>query len=232
MKVIDFGIKRYEEVLSHQERLFTQLIESKKRGDEGEENVMIGEHYPVITLGRRAKESNVLLNQIELKERGIKTYHIGRGGDVTYHGPGQMIVYPIIDLERHKLGVKEFVSRMEEAVIRLLDRYGIEGERVDGATGVWLGKGSDKERKICAMGIKCSRYCTMHGLALNVTTDLKGFSMINPCGFQDKGVTSLNQEVGDRAEALDIKEVKKEFLDIFLGLIFPFEKVFDFTEKL
>ena len=232
MKVIDFGIKRYEEVLNHQEGLFTQLIEAKKRGDKGEEYVMIGEHYPVITLGRRAKESNVLLNETELKERGVKAYHIGRGGDVTYHGPGQMIVYPIIDLERHKLGVKEFVSRMEEAVIRLLDRYGIEGERVDGATGVWLGKGSDKERKICAMGIKCSRYCTMHGLALNVTTDLKGFSMINPCGFQDKGVTSLNQEIGDRTEALDIKEVKKEFLDIFLGLIFPFDKVFDFTEKL
>ena len=167
---------------------------------EGKEYILIGEHYPVITLGRRAAEMNVLLPDSVLDKRGIKKYHIGRGGDVTFHGPGQLILYPILDLEKHRLGVKEYVNILEETVIRLLDKYGIKGERIEGATGVWIGKGTEEERKICAMGIKCSRFCTMHGLALNVDMDLSGFKMINPCGFKDKGVTSIYEEIKRKRE--------------------------------
>lgn len=166
----------------------------------GKEYILIGEHYPVITLGRRAAEMNVLLPDSVLDKKGIKKYHIGRGGDVTFHGPGQLILYPILDLEKHRLGVKEYVNILEETVIRLLDKYGIKGERIEGATGVWIGKGTEEERKICAMGIKCSRFCTMHGLALNVDMDLSGFKMINPCGFKDKGVTSIYEEIKRKKE--------------------------------
>lgn len=239
IQVIDFGLKDYNEVLDLQTKLFNELIERKvagrdgKNGDKeskGDEYILIGEHYPVITLGRRAKEENILFSKGELEKKEVKVYHIGRGGDVTYHCPGQLIVYPILDLEKHHLGVKDFVDLMEETVIRLIEKYGIKGERVAGATGVWVGKGTDQERKICAMGIKCSRYCTMHGLALNVTSDLSGFTMINPCGFQDKGVTSLEKEIlfeissktSDIGEnKLKIDKVKKDFLDIFFSLIFP-----------
>lgn len=231
MKIIDFGLSDYNKILDLQSDFFNKLIEAKKRGERGEEYILIGEHHPVITMGRRAQEANVLVSSNFLEKKGIKIFKIGRGGDVTYHCPGQMIVYPIIDLERHKLGVKEYVSLMEEAVIRLLSLYDIKGERIEGATGVWIEKDGKDERKICAMGIKCSRYCTMHGLALNVNSDLSGFSLINPCGFQNKGVTSLEKEKCEGYE-IDIRKIKKEFLHIFLSLIFPFKEVFDFTEQL
>lgn len=221
---LDFGLKDYKEVLSLQENLFDELVKAKKEKKQGKEFILIGEHYPVITLGRKAKEQNVLIAEERLKEIGIDLYHIGRGGDVTYHCPGQLIVYPIIELDKHHLGVKKYVALLEETVIQLLAKYDIIGERIDGATGVWLGKGSLNERKISAIGIKCSRFCTMHGLSLNVSADLTGFSLINPCGFQDKGVTSLLQEVeksGKNISEIKIEKVKKEFLDIFLSLIFP-----------
>ena len=220
MKVLDFETGNYGEILKLQEYFFNDLIGNKQRGEKGEEVILIGEHSPVITLGRRAKESNILVPNHILENRGVGVYHIGRGGDVTYHCPGQLIVYPIIDLEKHRLGVKSYVELLEESVIRLLKNYGIKGERVDGATGVWIGKGSDKERKVCAIGIRCRRYCTMHGIGLNVTSDLEGFSLINPCGFKDKGVTSMKKEL--EIKDLDMGKIKKEFLDIFLSLIFPF----------
>lgn len=225
VKVIDFGIGKYEEILNSQRELFGSLVKDKKEGREGEEFILIGEHFPVITLGRRAHESNVLIPQNILNERGIELYKIERGGDVTYHGPGQLIVYPILDLEKHRFGVKDYVNLLEETVIKLLQNYGIKGERVDGATGVWIDKGSKKERKICAIGIKCSRFCTMHGLALNVNPDLTGFSLINPCGFVDKGVTSLQKETGNFASENAMSIIKKDFLHIFLSLIFPFEEI-------
>ena len=227
MKILDFGISDYESILSLQTKLFESLKNDKINNKKGKEIILIGEHEPVITLGRRAKEENLLVSESFLKSQGIKVYHIGRGGDVTYHCPGQMIVYPVLDLERHQIGVKDYVNLMEEAIIILLKKYNINGERIEGATGVWIGKGSDKERKICAMGIKCSRFCTMHGLALNVNSDLSGFSMINPCGFQDKGVTSIKKETG---QEIEIKKIKEEFLHIFLSLIFPFEKILDFSK--
>lgn len=252
MKVIDFGLRDYGEVLELQTSLFEQLIQNKKEKKEGQEFILIGEHPPVITLGRRAKEENLLFSEDYLKEKGVSLYHIGRGGDITYHCPGQLIVYPILDLEKHKLGVKDYVNLLEESVIRLLYKYGITGERIEGATGVWLGKGTPDERKISAIGIKCTRFCTMHGLSLNVNADLSGFSFINPCGFKDKGVTGINLENLEKSGCPEVRKsdqtpkrrqeeettrpdferIKQEFLDIFLSLVFPFEEVLDFPEKL
>ena len=231
-KIIDFGLKDYNEILEKQSTLFHNLLEEKKEDKEENEYLLIGEHYPVYTMGRRAKEENLLISEEILNKRGVKLYHIGRGGDITYHCPGQIIMYPIIDLDQHKLSVKEYVNLLEETVILLLSNHGIKGERIEGATGVWIGKGTTKERKICAIGIKCTRFCAMHGLALNVTSDLRGFTLINPCGFQDKGVTSIAKEKGEGIKAPDISEIKKELSHIFLSLIFSFKKVLDFPEQL
>lgn len=227
IEVRDFGLGNYEEILNLQNSLFETLISDKKNHHNSEETILIGEHPSVITLGRRAKIENILVADSLLSDRCIRIYKIGRGGDVTYHCQGQLIVYPILDLDYHKLGVKKYVELLEETVIRLLDKYGIKGERIEGATGVWIGKGSGKERKICAIGIKCSHFCTMHGLALNVNADLSGFNLINPCGFTNKGVTSMKEELGVE---IDMGKIKREFLHIFLSLIFPFEEFLDFLE--
>ncbi|MCH5227922.1 MAG: lipoyl(octanoyl) transferase LipB [Muribaculaceae bacterium] len=235
VEVIDFGIRDYGEILHQQENLFHTLIEEKKEGIKGKEYILIGEHAPVLTMGRRAKSSNILISDEILKKKRIGLYQIGRGGDVTYHCPGQITVYPILDLDRHGLGVKDYVALMEEAVIILLQKYGIKGERVEGATGVWIGKGTSVERKICAIGIKCNRFCTMHGFALNVNNSLEGFTFINPCGFKDKGVTSMQEELqnGDAVENKqlpDIEKIKRELLHIFLSLIFPLEEILNLPE--
>lgn len=219
MEILDFGLKDYEEVLNLQHSFFDKLILDKKSGILGSECILIGEHPPVITLGRRARNSNVLLSENELQNKGIKTFKIGRGGDVTYHCPGQIILYPIIDLDRHHLGVKEYVDLLEESVIRLLADYNIKGERINGATGVWIEKNTPNERKICAIGIRCSHFCTMHGLSLNVNSDLSGFRYINPCGFIDKGVTSIAEELKVEPEEIEIKKLKKELIRIFLSLL-------------
>lgn len=229
MRVIDFGLKDYEYILNLQTKLFEDLINKKKSGGEGEEYVLIGEHPEVITLGRRAKEENVKVSKGILEERGVKLYHIGRGGDVTYHCKGEIILYPILDLEKHGLGVKDYVRILEETVIKVLERYRIKGERIEGATGVWVEKGSSRERKISAIGIKCNRFCTMHGLSLNVDCDLEGYGLINPCGFTDKGVASM---IAETEKVIEIETIKKEMLDIFFSLVFPFEKILYFTEKL
>ena len=225
--IINFGLQDYGEILNKQLSLFETMISAKKEGNGNKEILLIGEHNPVITMGRRAKEINILYSEDQLKKRGIKIFHVGRGGDVTYHCPGQLIVYPILDLEKHHMGVKNYVSILEESIIKLLSTYGIIGERIDGATGVWIEKGKPHERKICAIGIKCSRFCTMHGLALNVNSDLSGFSLINPCGFVDKGVTSMEKELGRK---VDMKRLKKEFLYIFFSLVVPLEEVLNFSE--
>lgn len=228
MKVIDFGCKNYEEILLLQRELFQKIIQEKKvNGRAGEEYLLIGEHFPVITLGRRADKRNVLIRPEKLEEKGLKIYEIERGGDTTYHCPGQLIAYPILDLSLHKLGVKKYVDLLEESVIILLNRHGIRAKRIPGATGVWIKEGDGEERKICAIGVKCSHFCTMHGLALNVNADLSGFDMINPCGFKDRGVTSIAKEL---KEIQDFEEIKKEFSDIFLSLIFSFEEILDLSE--
>lgn len=195
-------------MLSLQKEIFSSMVMLKKeRKPLSKEYLLLVEHNPVITFGKHAKESNLLLSEGEASDRGISLFHIERGGDVTFHGPGQLVVYPILDLEHHHLGVKDYVYLLEEAVIKTLKEFDIQGERVAGASGVWIDIGTRQERKICALGIKCSRFITMHGLALNVNTDLSGFRMINPCGFVDKGVTSMAKELGKEINMDDVKKI-------------------------
>ena len=217
MDIVDFGISPYREIWEKQKAFQETLISKKKRKlPIGEEHLLIGEHFPVYTLGFHGNESNMLVNTSELSARGCEFIRIERGGDITFHGPGQVILYPIIDLEHRSLGVKNYVSILEESVISLLKEFGIKGERVEGATGVWIGKDTKSERKICAIGVKISRSVTMHGLALNVNTDLDAFSAINPCGFINKGVTSMQKEVG---KEVDMNTVKEKLIYHFLRLI-------------
>lgn len=205
-------------MLKKQRELFTEMVGKKKQGLPIEnEYIFFVEHPPVITLGKHAKESNILFNQEQLADKGLSIYHIERGGDVTYHCPGQIVVYPLLDLEEHHLGVKDYVSLLEEATIRTLSDYGISSERIAGASGVWIGAGTKYERKICALGVKCSRYVTMHGLALNVNADLNGFRMINPCGFIDKGVTSMAIELHKEIEINKVKETLAHHFQVLLG---------------
>lgn len=218
MEIIDLGHKEYGETLAMQRNLFGCMVERKKSGLPVEnEYLLLVEHNPVVTLGKHAKESNMLMSEEMMAQSGVEVYHIERGGDVTYHGPGQLVMYPLIDLEAHHSGVKEYVWMLEESVIRTIAEYGVKGERVAGASGVWIGAGSDRERKICALGVKCSRFVTMHGLALNVNTDLRGFSLINPCGFIDKGVTSLAAETGHECDMEEVKRLlSSHFQDLLL----------------
>lgn len=234
MKIEDLGIKGYDEVYHLQKDAFDRLVNAKKERPKilsadhrhientsdlsSLETIFLVEHNPVITMGRHADVSNLLIPEEILARKGVLVRHIERGGDITFHGEGQLVVYPVIDLESHGLGVKRYIDLLEESIIRTIDRWEIKGERVEGATGVWIDRGTPDERKICAIGVKCSRFCTMHGLALNVNTDLNGFNLINPCGFRDKGVTSMEKETGN---PVGMPEVKKVFLEEFLGLLNP-----------
>lgn len=217
IKVRDLGRMDYDMAWQLQHNLFDRMVALKKENiPVNQEWLLTVEHSPVVTLGKHAKENNVLLSEEELNRRGVICRHIERGGDVTFHGHGQLVVYPILDLEQHKIGVKKYVEILEEAVIQTIARYGIKGERIEGASGVWIGKETHKERKICALGVKCSRFCTMHGLALNISTDLNWFRVINPCGFIDKGVTSLEVETG---RDIEIEEVKQLLVSLLLKLL-------------
>lgn len=201
IQVIREGCVPYRQMLDRQHELFDAMVSRKRHGEPVDtEYILLVEHPSVITLGRHADRNNLLVDHVLLADRGIDVVDIDRGGDITYHGPGQLVVYPIIDMERHHLGVKAYVSILEQAVIDTLAALGIESGRVEGATGVWLGIGTPAERKICAIGVRCSHFVTMHGLALNVNTDLTQFSLINPCGFTDKGVTSIARELGHPAD--------------------------------
>ena len=217
MEIIDFGITSYRTIWEKQKSLQEKLVGLKKdKYSINDEVVMIGEHSPVYTLGFHGDAANLLIDENSLKSKGCECIRIERGGDITFHGPGQLILYPIIDLEKRGLGVKKYINILEESVIRVLNDYGIKGERVEGATGVWIDSATPHERKICAIGVKISRSITMHGLALNVNTDLSWFSAINPCGFIDKGVTSIRKEIGIE---VDMNEVKDKILNIFLSMI-------------
>lgn len=218
MKIVDFGISPYRREWERQKNFQKAVIDGRCKGnsDSIPEVIMVGEHSPVYTIGFHGDIANLIVDERNLKELGCECIRIERGGDITFHGPGQLILYPIIDLIRHKLGVKEYVEILEECVIRLLREYGISGERISGATGVWIGKGSEAERKICAIGVKISHGVTMHGLALNVDTDLRFFSKINPCGFTNKGVTSMSNEI--KSPVL-MGDLKKRIIEIFLTLI-------------
>lgn len=217
MTIIDFKLSPYREIWERQKFLRDSLVEKKRNHDPIEEEyLLIGEHPGVYTLGFHGKADNLLADEKMLRESGCECIRIERGGDITYHGPGQLILYPIIDLEKRGIGVKRYVYILEEAIILLLKEYGIKGERIVGATGVWLGKGLSSERKICAIGVKISRGITMHGLAFNVNTDLTSFSLINPCGFVDKGVTSLEAEKGIK---INMEEVKYKLTSILNTLL-------------
>ncbi len=168
------------------------------------------EHPHVYTLGKSGSENNLLADSIQLRAREAAFYRIDRGGDITYHGPGQIVGYPIFDLEAVGIGLKEYISRLEEVIIKTLAYYGINASRYPGATGVWLDSDMEnKARKICAIGVKASRYVTMHGFAFNVNTDLTYFNYINPCGFTDKGVTSLQKELSGPQDIEVVKNIVK-----------------------
>ena len=209
----DWGLIPYSTAYEKQKELFEQLLEAKSGNQTIHNTLIFCEHPPVITIGKNGKFSNLLYPENILKEKGVSLFRTDRGGDVTYHGPGQLVVYPIFDLDSFHLGLKSYIHLLEEAVIRLLAGYGIKAERMEGATGVWLDADKpQKTRKICAIGVKTSRYVTMHGLALNINTGLNYFHLINPCGFIDKGVTSMQMELG---KEIDLKAVKKQLLEIF-----------------
>ncbi|MDE7368800.1 MAG: lipoyl(octanoyl) transferase LipB [Muribaculaceae bacterium] len=217
IKFIDCGIKPYREMWDMQLELFNELIALKRKKKPIEqEYVLMVEHEPVYTMGRHANPANILISQELLKQDGIECINIERGGDITFHGPGQLVVYPIIDLQEHYIGVKKYVWLLEEAVIRTLAKYGIKGERIEDATGVWIGKGTPTERKICAIGVRVSHSITMHGFALNISTDLNYFNRINPCGFVDKGVTSIEAELHER---VNINSVKHDIQTILNKLL-------------
>ncbi|MDH6304273.1 lipoyl(octanoyl) transferase [Parabacteroides sp. PF5-5] len=193
----NLGRINYADALERQTNAFTALLDAKAKGIQGESQLFFCEHEPVLTLGKSGKEANLLISEELLIQRGITLHHINRGGDITYHGPGQITGYPVFDLEYWNMGLKQYIHTLEEIMINFLAIYGISAERLEGATGVWIDAQTPmKARKICAIGVKSSRYVTMHGFALNINTDLSYYSLINPCGFTDKGVTSLEKELG------------------------------------
>jgi len=212
----DLGTKPYRQTWEEQIRLM-ELIKAKKlQGMEPENFLLFVEHPHVYTLGKSGLEANMLISAIQLQAKQAEFVKVDRGGDITYHGPGQLVVYPILDLESFKLGVKDYVDRLEEVVIRTIAEFGIRGERLAGATGVWLDAHLPTARKICAIGIKCSRFVTMHGFALNVNTDLNYFNYINPCGFVDKGVTSIAKELDREVSMEEVKNiVSRHFGQLF-----------------
>ena len=174
--------------------------------------VLLVEHTPVYTLGKSGHAENLLVSREALEAAGAGFFHIDRGGDITFHGPGQLVGYPILDLECLGIGLRDYIDALEEAVIRTVDRYGIRGGRIHGASGVWIDAEGRRPRKICAIGVRSSRYVTMHGVALNVTTDLSWFSRINPCGFTDRGVTSIASETGSTPSMEEVKRLVVKFL--------------------
>ena len=214
----DWGTIAYGEALRRQTAAFDALLDGKRAGGEdGRSRLFFCSHLPVITMGRNARAENVLMTADELARRGVELYAVGRGGDATFHGPGQLTVYPVFDLERWRMGLRRYIYVLEDIVISFLRDYGLEGRRIEGAAGVWL-DAERRPRKICAIGVRCSRFVTMHGLALNVNTDLSGFTLINPCGFVDKGVTSLAAELG---EPQDMEAAKRRLLTLFADRFAP-----------
>ena len=219
----DLGTMPYKDCWQLQQSLFESRLEQRRRGEQGEDcgTILTVEHTPVYTLGKSGKQSNMLISQAYLESLGAEFFHIDRGGDITFHGPGQIVCYPILDIEKLGIGLRRYIEILEQVVIETVAYYGIKAERLEGATGVWIcDRGADGTpqnwRKICAIGVRASHFVTMHGLALNVSTDLKWFTMINPCGFTDKGVTSISKEIG---KDVDFKEVKQLLVQTLTKLL-------------
>ena len=222
IKVQDLGLRDYKDVWDFQEKLFKATIDIKiknRRESAGlitPNHLLFVSHPHVYTLGKSGDMTNLLLSESQLQSKGATFYKINRGGDITYHGPGQVVGYPILDLENFFTDIHKFLRFLEDTIILTLEEYGIKAERSPGETGVWLDVGTPFARKICAMGVRASRWVTMHGFALNVNADLGYFDNIIPCGIRGKAVTSLNIELGK--ERVNEKEVKEKLLKHFLTL--------------
>ncbi len=214
--LVDLGTMEYGEARQVQQTLFDELLAAKVALPERmpDQRLLLVEHPPVYTLGKSGKEGNMLVSKEYLESIGATFYPTNRGGDITFHGPGQIVGYPILDLEREGIGLRAYIEAIEQTVIDTLADYGIVAGRSEGAAGVWLEPRRGRPlRKICAIGVRSSRYVTMHGFALNVNTDLNWFELINPCGFTDRGVTSIAKELG--VERVDIEEVKRRLVGHF-----------------
>ena len=209
----DLGRMGYSECWDLQLSLFERMLSWKREGKaQSQENageLLLVEHDHVYTLGKSGKQQNMLISEEYLRQIGAEFFHIDRGGDITYHGPGQIVGYPILDLEQVGISLRDYIDSIEESVIGVCDQWGIEAGRIAGASGVWIEPDSPRARKICAIGVRASRYVTMHGFAMNVKTDLKYFNHINPCGFVDRGVTSLEKELGHE---VDFEMVKSQIV--------------------
>ncbi|MBL4905199.1 MAG: lipoyl(octanoyl) transferase LipB [Flavobacteriaceae bacterium] len=222
----DLGLKDYKDTWDYQTKLLQEVVALKidnRRNDNNNitpNHFLFVEHPHVYTLGKSGDPSNLLLNEAQLKAKGAVFYTINRGGDITYHGPGQLVGYPILDLENFFTDIHKYLRLLEEVIIATIAEYGLKGERSDGETGVWLGVGTPFARKICAMGIRTSRWVTMHGFALNVSPDLGYFDNIIPCGIRGKQVTSLEAELGEK---IPLNEIKEKILTHFKNL-FEVEK--------
>ena len=226
VKVLDLGFKPYAESLTIQEDYFNQIIDlkrsnrNKERQDLTDNYLLWVEHPPVFTLGKSGKIEHLLVDQAALEQKGIQFFKTNRGGDITFHGPGQLVAYPIFDLDNFFTDIHKYLRFSEEAIIKTLEEFGLSATRSPGETGVWLDEGTPFARKICAMGVRASRWVTMHGLALNLNTDLSYFDHIVPCGIQGKGVTSLAKELGKPVDAESVKEKLK----LHLGSLFEIEE--------
>ncbi|MBR1631217.1 MAG: lipoyl(octanoyl) transferase LipB [Paludibacteraceae bacterium] len=206
MKFVDWGVIPYRVAWQQQQQLFAQSIENKQKGLPTDDVFIFCEHPSVFTLGRHGNPANMLLNEAYMKQMQVELVQIDRGGDITYHGPGQIVGYPIVDLDHYRIGLKDYIHRIEEIIICTIARWGIQGQRMAGATGVWIDVGRPTCRKIAAIGVRSSKYVTMHGFALNVNTDLNYFRMINPCGFTDKAVCSMQSET---KQIIDMEQVRQ-----------------------
>ena len=213
VSIKDLGLIDYKKCWDYQEELFAEILAVKsdnRKGNKTEStknHLILCEHPHVYTLGRSGDKKNLLVNENYLKSRGAAFHKINRGGDITYHGPGQIVGYPILDLDNFFTDIHKYLRVLEEAIILTLKEYGLNGERSEGETGVWFDVGTEKARKICALGVKSSRWVTMHGFAFNVNADLSYYGNIIPCGIVDKQVTSLEKELGKK---LDVEEVKSK----------------------
>jgi lipoyl(octanoyl) transferase len=218
IKYSDWGLIDYKDAWEKQEKIFEKKVSEKINNEKSqiEQDFIICEHPHVYTLGKNGEKNNLLIDEEFLKKINATYYKTNRGGDITYHGFGQIVGYPILDIEELGLSLKNYIWTIEEMVILTMKEYNISCERLEGATGVWIDTNSPKVRKICAIGVKASRYITMHGFALNVNTDLNYFNYINPCGFVDKGVTSMEKELGRK---IDVQGVKEKLYENFLKLV-------------
>ena len=224
VQFLDLGLSEYGITWDKQESLMKEIIDLKLLNQNLAEHtrtvtpgyLLFVEHPPVYTLGKSGETHNLLLNSVQLADKQISFYKTNRGGDITFHGPGQLVGYPILDLENFAMGLRQYIYSIEEVIIHALAKFGITSSRDPQATGVWLEVGEPASRKICAIGVKSSRHVTMHGFALNVNTDMDYYRYIHPCGIIDKGVTSMAEELGKIVSMEEVKEVVlAAFLEIF-----------------